>query len=74
MGDDDDAVGELAAAIGALSHGYATMLLDGSFGQAGDTVRVASDRAAAATLALLEGRRHLIPQTTSSRSSPPSSG
>ena len=49
----------LAAALEATAHGHATLLRDGEYGAGPEAVRVAADRAAAATLALIAGRRAL---------------
>jgi AcrR family transcriptional regulator len=56
---DADAADALAAALEATAHGHATLLIDGEYGQGADAVRIAADRAANATLALIEGRRAL---------------
>jgi AcrR family transcriptional regulator len=56
---DADAADALAAALEATAHGHATLLIDGEYGQGADAVRIAADRAAGATLALIEGRRAL---------------
>jgi len=50
---------DLATAVEAAAHGHAMMLLDGDFGDGSPAVEHAADRAAAATLALIEGRRLL---------------
>lgn len=55
-GEESDA---LVTAVEATAHGFAVMLLDGEFGDPGDAAEKAADRAAAATVALVEGRRHL---------------
>lgn len=58
--DEDTAAAEiLAKALEASAHGHATLLVDGGYGQGPDAVRVAADRAAAATFALIEGRKAL---------------
>lgn len=49
----------LAAALEATAHGHATLLRDGEYGAGPEAVRVAADRAAAATLALIAGRQAL---------------
>ena len=50
---------DLATAIEAAAHGHAMLLLDGSFGEGPEAVELAAERAARATLALVEGRRLL---------------
>jgi AcrR family transcriptional regulator len=58
-GDDAGAASALAGAANAAAHGYATLLLDGMYGDpsgAGDAV---ARHAAMATLALIEGRSAL---------------
>jgi Tetracyclin repressor-like, C-terminal domain len=50
---------DLATAIEATTHGHAMLLLDGSFGEGDEAVELAAERAARATLALVEGR-HLL--------------
>lgn len=49
----------LAVALEASAHGHAALLIDGEYGQGADAVRVAVDKAAGATLALIEGRKAL---------------
>ena len=49
------------AAVEAAAHGHAMLLLDGDFGDGDAAVEGAAERAAAATLALIEGR-HLLSQ------------
>lgn len=51
---------ELATAIEAAAHGYAMLLLDGSFGRGMQAAEVAAAKAARATLALVEGRQLLM--------------
>jgi AcrR family transcriptional regulator len=46
----------LATAVEAAAHGHAMLLLDGSFGQGNEAVELAAERAARATLALVESR------------------
>jgi AcrR family transcriptional regulator len=53
----------LLQAWGALAQGHATMLNDGSFGPPPGAVELAAERAAAATRALVAGRRHLFAAT-----------
>ncbi len=55
----DEAAAALAAALEATAHGHATLLRDGEYGAGPEAVRVAADRAAAATLALIAGRQAL---------------
>jgi len=50
---------DLARAIEATAHGYTMLLLDGSFGQPHEAVELAAERAARASLALVESR-HLL--------------
>jgi AcrR family transcriptional regulator len=50
---------DLAIAIEATAHGYALLLLDGDFGKTGEATELAAERAARATLALVESRRLL---------------
>jgi AcrR family transcriptional regulator len=66
---DAAAADALAGALEAAAHGHAALLVDGEYGQGPDAVRVAADRAAGATLALIEGRKALqSPQTPPRRS------
>ena len=58
---DDVAADALSAALEATAHGHAMLLLDGEYGHGPDAVRSAANQAAAATLALIEGRRALRP-------------
>ena len=51
--------GDLAAAVEAAAYGHAMLLLEGDYGHGDEAVEVAADRAARATLALVEGR-HLL--------------
>ena len=60
-GGDAAAAEALAAAAEATAHGYAMLLLDGSYGQGEDAVRAASGQAASAVLALIQGRAALRP-------------
>lgn len=56
----DEALAEnLAIALEASVHGHAMFLLEGDFGEGADAVNEAAERAARATLALIEGRRQL---------------
>jgi AcrR family transcriptional regulator len=50
---------DLAIAVEATAHGYALLLLDGDFGETGEATELAAERAARATLALVESRRLL---------------
>lgn len=60
LGDTDEAKDrELAIAVEAAAHGYATFLLDGDFGEGHEAVELAAERAARTTRALVEGR-HLL--------------
>ena len=54
--------GDLATAVEATAHGHAMLLIDGDFGTGGEAVELAGERAAAATLALIEGRQLLSRQ------------
>jgi AcrR family transcriptional regulator len=56
---DEAAARDLATAVEATAHGYATLLLDGDFGPGTTAVEEAADRAARTTLALVRGRRRL---------------
>ena len=51
--------GDLAAAVEAAAYGHAMLLLEGDYGHGDEAAEVAADRAARATLALVEGR-HLL--------------
>ncbi len=55
---------DLATAIEAAAHGHAMLLLDGSFGQGSKAIELAAERAARATLALVESRRLLTRRGT----------
>lgn len=46
----------LAIAVEATAHGHALLLLDGDFGALDEAVELAAERAARATLALVDGR------------------
>jgi AcrR family transcriptional regulator len=50
---------DLATAVEAAAHGHAMLLLDGCFGEGDAAAEEAAGRAAAATLALVEGRERL---------------
>jgi AcrR family transcriptional regulator len=56
---DGRAAGAPMAAVEATAHGHAALLLDGSFDDEADPVGSAADRAASATLALIQGRSAL---------------
>jgi AcrR family transcriptional regulator len=58
-GEDPLSSDDLATAAEAAAHGHAMMLLDGDFGEGDAAIEEAAQRAAAATLALIEGRRLL---------------
>jgi AcrR family transcriptional regulator len=60
--DGDAAAAEaLGEALEATAHGHAMLLIDGQYGQGPGSVAAASDRAAAATLAIIAGRSSLHP-------------
>ncbi len=56
---DADAAEALADAVEATAHGHAALLIDGDYGQGPDAVLAAADKAAYATLALIQGRKAL---------------
>jgi AcrR family transcriptional regulator len=56
---DPEGTDALAAALEATAHGHAALLVDGEYGRGRKVVRAAADRAANATLALIEGRKAL---------------
>jgi hypothetical protein len=56
---DPDCTDALAGALEATAHGHAALLVDGEYGHGPQAVRVAADRAASASLALVEGRKAL---------------
>jgi AcrR family transcriptional regulator len=58
----EEAAGILVQALTSLAQGYATMLLDGNFGEPAAAAGLASERAAAATGAMLRGRSLLFPK------------
>ena len=68
-GSDQSASDDLATAVEAAAHGHAMLLLDGDFGDGDSAVSRAAERAAAATLALIKGRR-LLSRPAASRKSP----
>jgi AcrR family transcriptional regulator len=55
----EEAVKDLAVAVEATAHGHAALLLEGDFGGTSQAVAEAAERAARATLALVESR-HLL--------------
>jgi AcrR family transcriptional regulator len=56
----DEAASEsLAAAVEAIAHGHAMLLLDGRFGRGQRAINRAAENAARATLALIDGRKRL---------------
>ena len=55
--------GDLVAAVEAAAYGHAMLLLEGDYGQGNEAVELAADRAARATLALVESRHLLRRQT-----------
>jgi AcrR family transcriptional regulator len=61
------AADDLSTALEATAHGHAMLLLDGDFGDGDSAVEQAAERAAAATLALIEGRHSLSQRTASKR-------
>jgi len=56
---DAAAAGRLASAVAATAHGHAVLLLDGAFGRGERAAEVAVGQAAAAALALADGRARL---------------
>jgi AcrR family transcriptional regulator len=60
-GGDSPSSDDLATAVEATAHGHAMLLIDGDFGDGDAATERAAERAAAATLALVEGRRRLTP-------------
>jgi hypothetical protein len=56
----------LATAVEATVHGHAMLLLYGDFGHGGEAVEQTAERAARATLALIESR-HLLDRPPGSR-------
>jgi AcrR family transcriptional regulator len=57
---DEEAAAILVQALTSLAQGFATMLLEGNFGEPPEAVDLAAERAAAATAALLRGRSLLF--------------
>jgi AcrR family transcriptional regulator len=60
---DEAAARDLATAVEATAHGHALLLLDGDLGKGRKAVEEAAERAARATLALVQGRRRLHSET-----------
>jgi AcrR family transcriptional regulator len=58
---DADAADALADAVEASAHGYATLLLDGDYGEGPDAVNAAGAKATASARALIAGRQALRP-------------
>jgi len=58
---DADAADALADAVEASEHGYATLLLDGDYGEGPDAVNAAGAKATASARALIAGRQALRP-------------
>ena len=58
---DADAADALADAVEASAHGYATLLLDGEYGEGPDAVNAAGAKATASARALIAGRQALRP-------------
>jgi AcrR family transcriptional regulator len=61
LSDAETPADELARAVEASAHGFAMLLLDGSYGTGDDAIETAAERAARAVLALVEGRHLLSP-------------
>jgi AcrR family transcriptional regulator len=62
--DDPEAVDVLSDALGAVAHGHAMLLLDGTYGDAPGTVQDVARRATNAALALIAGRAALTDALT----------
>jgi AcrR family transcriptional regulator len=58
-GGDGPEAEDLAAAVEAAAYGHAMLLLEGDYGHGGEAIPLAAERAARATLALVESR-HLL--------------
>ena len=58
---DPAAADALADAVEATAHGYATLLIDGEYGEGPDAVNAAAAKAVASTRALIAGRQALRP-------------
>jgi len=56
---DAEAAARLTCAVVAIAHGFATPLLDGALGGGDEAVERATEQAAAATLAVIAGRKAL---------------
>jgi AcrR family transcriptional regulator len=67
---DAAAADTLADAVEASAHGHAVLLLNGDYGPGPDAVQIAADKAAAATLALIQGRQALRPPQGGRRARP----
>ncbi len=68
---EESAVEDLAAALEATAHGYATLLLDGRFGEGDQAAEEAAERAARAILALIASRDVLSAPSPATRSRDP---
>lgn len=58
-GPDATGTSALETALEAAAHGYAMLLIDGTFGEGADAIRTGADQAAGTVLAIIEGRRAL---------------
>jgi AcrR family transcriptional regulator len=58
-GSDPAQTSALETALEAAAHGYAMLLIDGTFGDGADAIRTGADQAAGTVLAIIEGRRAL---------------
>jgi AcrR family transcriptional regulator len=58
---DEAAADALAGAVEASAHGYATLLIDGEYGEGPDAVNAAAAKATASARALIAGRQALRP-------------
>lgn len=58
-GGDGPEAEDLAAAVEATAYGHAMLLFEGDYGHGGEAIQLAAERAARATLALVEAR-HLL--------------
>ena len=58
--DDPAAAAALESTLTATAHGFAALLLDGTYGTGPDAVREASQQAGRAALAIIEGRAALV--------------
>ena len=68
LGGGETASKNLAVAVEAAAHGHAMLLVDGDFGDGNEAVVGAAERAARATLALIEGRDLLTHRRRGTRS------